>query len=98
MRVTPANFGMASSGVLGDIEELFRGPLADLEVRRSADKLLSRWYLGAQRSDQIAGRLCYFESAGLGYEFADRYPDLVRHATSREVLGVARKYFKADNW
>ncbi|HKW51840.1 MAG TPA: hypothetical protein VJQ53_08925, partial [Candidatus Eisenbacteria bacterium] len=56
------------------------------------------WYLGAQRSDQVAARLCYFESAGLGYQYADSYPDLVRKTTPREVLDVARKYLKPDTW
>jgi zinc protease len=98
MGVTPANFAMASTGILQDIEDTFRGALPEAEIKRSTDKLLSRWYLGAQRSDQVAARLSYFESAGLGYEYVDRYPDLVRKVTSREVLEVARKYFKPDTW
>jgi len=98
MGVTPANFAMASTGVLQDIEETFRGALPEAELKRSADKLLSRWYLGAQRSDQVAARLSYFESAGLGYAYVDRYPGLVRKVSSREVLDVARKYFKSDTW
>ena len=98
MGVTPANFAMASTGVLQDIEETFRAALPEAELKRSADKLLSRWYLGAQRSDQVSARLSYFESAGLGYAYVDRYPGLVRKVSSREVLDVARKYFKPDTW
>ena len=46
----------------------------------------------------MAARLSYFESAGLGYAYVDRYPGLVRKVSSREVLDVARKYFKPDTW
>jgi zinc protease len=98
MGVTPANFAMASTGVLQDIETTFRGPIPEVELGHSADKLLSRWYLGAQRSDQVAARICYFETSGLGYDYVDRYPDLVRKVTSRQVLDTARKYFKPDTW
>jgi zinc protease len=98
MGVTPANFDMASGGVLGDIKEMFGGPIPATEVKKSVDKLLSRWYLGAQRSDQIAARLAYFEAAGLGYEFTERYPDMVRKVTPSQVLGVAKKYFDPNTY
>jgi predicted Zn-dependent peptidase len=98
MGVTPANFAMATSGVLQDISETFRGPIPQFEVTRAADKLLSGWYLNAQRADQVAGRLCYFETAGLGYDFVERYPELVRQVKPDQVLEVARKYFDPNGW
>ena len=98
MGVTPANFSMASSGVLEDIAATFRAPLSASEVKGSTDKVLSRWYLGAQRSDQIAGRLSFYESAGLGYDFVDRYPDLVQKVGPDQVLAVAKKYFNPNAW
>jgi hypothetical protein len=52
MGVTPSNFTMASTGVLGDFGDLFGKPVAQADLKRSTDKLLSRWYLGAQRPDQ----------------------------------------------
>ncbi|MGH7682320.1 MAG: M16 family metallopeptidase, partial [Candidatus Eiseniibacteriota bacterium] len=98
MGVTPSNFAMASSGVLEDIADTFRGPLPETQVKGSVDKVLSRWYLGAQQSDQVAGRLSYFEMTGLGYDYADKYPDLVKKVTPGEVLSTARKYFNAGTW
>ncbi len=98
MGVTPANFSMASTGVLEDIATTFRTTLPASEVKGSVDKVLSRWYLGAQRSDQVAGRLCFFETAGLGYDFADRYPDLVQKVGPDQVSAVAKKYFNPDAW
>jgi len=77
---------------------MFGGPIPATEMKKSVDKLLSRWYLGAQRSDQIAARLAYFEAAGLGYEFTERYPDMVRNVTPSQVLGVAKKYFNPNTY
>jgi predicted Zn-dependent peptidase len=98
MGVTPSNFAMASTGVLEDIDGTFRAVLPASEVKHSIDKVLSRWYLGAQQSDQIAARLCFFEAAGLGTEFVDRYPDLVRQVGPEQVQAVAKKYFKGSAW
>jgi zinc protease len=98
MGVTPANFPMASSGVLADARQTFQGPLSQAELQKTRDTLLSRWYLGAQQSDQVADRLCYFETAGLGFEYVDRYPDLVKKVTPDQVLAVAHKYFNPDTW
>ena len=98
MGVTPSNFAMASSGVLDDIAGTFRSAPPASEVKGSVDKVLSRWYLGAQQSDQVAGRLCYFEMTGLGYDYADRYPELVKKVGPDQVLSVAKKYFNPNTW
>lgn len=98
MGVTPANFPMASSGILDDISQMFQAPAPATELQNAVDKLLSRWYLGAQRSDQLAARLAYFEAAGLGVDYVDRYPDLVRKVTADDVVRVARKYFNSGGW
>jgi predicted Zn-dependent peptidase len=93
MGVTPANFGMASSGVLEDIARFTRDGMASPELRRIQGIMLSRYFLGAQSAAEQAQRLCYYETAGLGYEFGDRYPELLRKVTAAEVNAAARKYF-----
>jgi zinc protease len=92
MGVTPANFAMASSGVLEDITAMVRGPLSSVDLKRSVDKLLSRYYLGAQENDDVAYRLGYYEAAGLGWEFSDRYPETLRTVTAEQVSAVMKRY------
>ena len=98
MGVTPSNFTMASSGVLADFGDLFGKRVTTADLKRSTDKVLSRWYLSAQRSDQVAARLAYFEAAGLGYDYPQKYPDLVRQVTPQQVYDMAQKYFNASTW
>ena len=98
MGVTPSNYAMASSGVLADFGDLFGKPVSNADLKRSTDKLLSRWYLGAQRSDQVCARLAYFEAAGLGYDYPQKYPDLIRKVTPAQVRAMATKYFDANTW
>ena len=93
MGVTPANFSMASEGVLEDIARVTREGVTEPALKSTVALLLSRYYLGAQDNASQAHRLCFYETAGLGYEFADRYPEALRKITPEEVTAAARKYF-----
>jgi predicted Zn-dependent peptidase len=93
MGVTPANFSMASGGVLEDIARVNREGVTEPVLKSAVALLLSRYYLGAQDNASQAHRLSFYETAGLGYEFADRYPEALRKVTPEEVTAAARKYF-----
>jgi len=94
MGVTPANFKLASTGVLDDITGTAGGPITAAQVKGAVDKTLSRYYLGAQQSIQVAQRLGFYEASGMGFEFAERYPDLLRQTTADQVMAVAKKYIR----
>jgi zinc protease len=98
MGVAPGNFPMASSGVLEDVAEVVNAPLTERQLNESSDKLLSQFMLGVQENLALAQRLGYYEAAGLGFEYADRYPELVRKVTVAQAKGMARKYFLADRY
>jgi zinc protease len=92
MGVTPANFPMASSGVLDDVTQAVRGPLTQAQVQTAVDKTLSRFYLGAQEASGVASRLSYYEASGLGYQYAERYPELLKNVTVAQVAAALKKY------
>jgi zinc protease len=98
MGVTPANFPMASSGVLDDVAGIVGGPITATQLQGTVEKLLSRYMLNVQENAALAQRLCFDEAAGLGFEYADRYPELVRKVTLDQVKEVARKYLPADRY
>ena len=98
MGVTPANFPMSSSGVLEDVAAVVKGPITDAELKTAADKLVTRYTLSAEENSALAQRLAYYETAGLGLEYADRYPELVRKVTAAQAEEIARKYFAGDRY
>ncbi|MGE5176322.1 MAG: hypothetical protein ACM3JJ_08075, partial [Hyphomicrobiales bacterium] len=51
---------------------------------------------GAQTDAEQAARLAFYEMAGLGYQYADRYPDVIRKVTVADVTAALRKYLKPD--
>jgi zinc protease len=98
MGVTPANFPMASAGVLEDIAEVTRDGVTQKDMQENVAKMLSRYYLGTQDDASLADRLCYYELSGLGYEFAERYPEMLRKVTPEQVTAAARKYFSPGQY
>ncbi|HMI30249.1 MAG TPA: hypothetical protein VK527_00805, partial [Candidatus Limnocylindrales bacterium] len=98
MGVTPANFPMASAGVLEDIARVTTEGVTEKDMQETVAKLLSRYYLGTQDDASLADRLCYYELSGLGYEFGDRYPEMLRKVTPEEVTAAARKYFSPGQY
>ena len=93
MGVTPSNFPMASSGVLEDVARVTKEGVSAADLQGIVSKTLSRYYLSAQDNASQAQRLAFYEISGLGYQFADRYPDLLRKATAEQVTAAARTYF-----
>ncbi len=98
MGVTPANFPMVSAGVLEDVARVAREGVTQTDLQGIVQKVLSRYYLDAQDDASQAGRLAYDESSGLGYEFVDRYPEMMRKVTPEQVAAMARKYFASGRY
>jgi predicted Zn-dependent peptidase len=98
MGVSPVNWPASSSGVLQDVTEYVTRPLQDAEVKRCIDKLLSRYYLGAQENADIAQRLGFYELSGLGYAYAQTYPERLKQLQTAEVQAALRKYLHPDAW
>jgi predicted Zn-dependent peptidase len=92
MGVSPANWNASSGGVLEDVTEFVSRPLTENEVKRSTDKLLSRYYLGAQENEDLAFRYAYYETTGQGYEWAKSYPERLKNLKAGDVQAALRKY------
>jgi zinc protease len=84
--------------VLEDIARVTREGVTRADLEEIAQKTLSRYYLGAQDDASRAGRLSYYEASGMGYEFAERYPELIRKATPEQVTAAARKYLEPGRY
>jgi zinc protease len=98
MGVTPSNFPMASGGVLEDVARVTREGVSASDLQGIIQKTLSRYYLFAQDDASQAERLAFYEMSGLGYEYADRYPEMVRKTTAAEVTAAARKYLASGRY
>ncbi|HXF58866.1 MAG TPA: insulinase family protein, partial [Candidatus Saccharimonadales bacterium] len=98
MGVTPSNFPMASGGVLEDVARVTKEGVSASDLQGIIQKTLSRYYLFAQDDASQADRLAFYEMSGLGYEYAERFPEMVRKTTAAEVTAAARKYLASGRY
>lgn len=75
-----------------EVELLKAEPVSPEDLDRAREYLVGAHLRGRETNAQRAHQLAYWEMIGAGAAFDDRYPELIRAVTSRDVLRVANKY------
>lgn len=66
------------------------------ELRDVQDYLTGSYVFGLERNQNLVGYAIRARRYGLGYDWIDRYPDLVRAVTREDVQRVARAHLDPD--
>ncbi len=94
---SPANKDAALEGFLREIRRIRSRPPSKEEVSLVHQYLTGSFYLGLERSSQVARFLVNLERFGLGLDYLERFPDLVRAQGPEEVLEAARKHLHPED-
>ncbi|HEY9232116.1 MAG TPA: pitrilysin family protein [Blastocatellia bacterium] len=94
---SPDNLQLALAGLRNEIERIVKEPVAREEVELAADYLTGSFVFHFQKSLQIADFLADAETYGLGFDYLERYPQLIRAVTVEEVGRVARTYLDPEH-
>ena len=81
---------------LAELKRIRRDGVTAEELEDAKSYLTGSFALGIETNDDIADFLGQVEYLGLGLDYVDRYPELVRKVTAEDVLRVARKYLQPD--
>jgi zinc protease len=93
----PENLDRAIEGLRGEITRIVGEPVGDEELETAKSYLTGSFVLRFQRNSQIAEFLLEAEVYRLGFDYLEKYPDLIRAVTVAEVTRVARKYIDPQN-
>jgi predicted Zn-dependent peptidase len=88
----PANAEKAEEGIRKELARLGREALGAEEVARARTYLLGQFALDRRTNARLAWYQAFFESAGVGHDFAERYARAVQAITAEDVQRVARAY------
>jgi len=88
----PANAEKAEEGIRKELARLGREALGAEEVARARTYLLGQFALDRRTNARLAWYQAFFESAGVGHDFAERYARAVEAITAEDVQRVARAY------
>ena len=79
-----------------EIERMRRDGVTAEELQDAKSYLTGSFALGLETNDDIADFLGQVEYLGLGLDYVDRYPDMIRKVTREDILRVARKYLQPE--
>lgn len=79
-----------------ELERIRRDGVTAEELQDAKSYLTGSFALGLETNDDVADFLGQVEYLGLGLDYGDRYPELIRKVTAEDVLRVARTYLQPD--
>jgi predicted Zn-dependent peptidase len=93
----PATLEKSKKGLFEEIRRLKTEYVGDKELADAKEKLLGNYILGLETNLDKASNVGWYEASGRGYEFKDKYINLINSVTDADIIGVANKYF-TDNY
>jgi len=95
---SPANADRAIEGLLHEIRRIVDEPVSAAELQDAKDFLTGSFVFAFESSSQIARFLVHAEVYGLGFDFIETYPRLIRDISQEDIARVARKYLDTQNY
>jgi zinc protease len=93
----PENLDRAIAGLRGEIARIVEGGVTEEELDIAQSYLTGSFVFRFQKNSQVAEFLIEAEVYGLGFDYLDRFPELIRGVSVEEVNRVARKYIDPRN-
>jgi zinc protease len=95
---SPDNMKLAIEGLLNEIRRIVAEPVTADELKDAQDFLTGSFVFAFESSSQIARFLTHAHVYGLGFDFIEKYPRLIRAVTAADIARVARKYLDSENY
>jgi len=92
---SPDNFGAALTGISRQIALLRDERVPDEEMQRARNYIIGRFHLSQQTNEARARYRASCVLAGLGLDYPERYPGLIRAVAAEDVRAVARLYLSS---
>jgi len=93
----PETLDRAILGLRGEIARIVEAPVTAEELESAKLYLTGSFVFRFQRNLQIAEFLIEAEVYGLGFDFLEKYPELIRAVTVEDITRVTRKYIDPQN-
>jgi zinc protease len=96
--VNPKNVERAVEGIIAEIKRLRSEPVTQDELDEARDFITGSLALRLETNDGVAGTLGDIELFGLGLDYLQRYPGIIRSITTDQILAATQKYAQIENY
>jgi zinc protease len=94
---SPDNLSRALVGLRGEIARIVKEPVTAEELSGAKDYLTGSFVFEFQTNSQVADFLVEAELYDLGFDYLEKYPELIRAVTVEDLTRVAREYLDPDS-
>lgn len=96
--VNPANVERALEAIVHEIDTFRQDGPTDEELADAQAYITGSMVLGLETNDGIANTLIDIEYYNLGFDFIDRYPDIINSVSHEDIVAVAQKYLSTETY
>ena len=93
MATAPANLAAAKAGLIAEFERLRSEPVSAAELAAAQKAVRGSYLVRHERNAAQGDFLGRYELLGLGYDYDQRYPELIDRVTAADLQRMAQKYF-----
>ncbi|HMG33626.1 MAG TPA: pitrilysin family protein [Blastocatellia bacterium] len=93
---SPENLGRAIGGIRSEIARMVEEPVSIEELETAKAYLTGSFVFRFQKNAQVAEFMVEAELYGLGFDYPERYPEIIRSITVDDVTRATRKYLHPD--
>jgi len=90
--VNPASVDRAIEATMQEIDRIASEPVSDDEISDAQQNQIGSLALRLETTRGVASAIHYIEYHGLGLDYIDRFPHLVRSVTKEQILQGAQRY------
>lgn len=92
----PATLNLAREKMLFEVNRLKAEFVCDKELQEAKEKIIGNYIISLETNMDKATNVGWFEASGRGYDFKDKYIQLINSVTASDIVEVANKYFNAN--
>lgn len=92
----PANLDRARAGLRSEITRIVEEGVTEEELEIAKSYLTGSFVLRFQRNGQVAEFMLEAETYGLGFDYLEKYPELIRAVTAEHVTRVTRRHIHPE--
>ena len=98
IKTSPENMQLAIDNLLNEIHQVITEPVTIEELQDAKDYLTGSFVFAFETSGQIARFLVHALVYGLGFDYAQKYPEHITRITIEDISRVARQYLDPVNY
>lgn len=92
----PKTLNLAQEKMLHEVNRMKMEFVSDKELQEAKDKIIGNYILSQETNLEKATQIGWFEASGRGFDYSDKYQQLINSVTASDIIEVANKYFTGN--